>query len=218
MRGFPDGLSEADIKTLRHGYYAAISYVDAQIGKVLDELKRLGLEDKTLVVFWSDHGFHLGEHSLWCKNSNFELDARVPLMISVPGQTTAGQRAMAPVELLDIYPTLADYCQLPLPAHVAGLSMRPMVEDPQASIRDFALTQNPRPATGEAKEQPIMGYSVRSATHRYTQWQDRLTGEVIARELYDHRIDPLETVNRADELDAQPIVAQHTEYLERALR
>jgi iduronate 2-sulfatase len=218
MRGFPDGLSEADIKTLRHGYYAAISYVDAQIGKVLDELKRLGLEDKTLVVFWSDHGFHLGEHSLWCKNSNFELDARVPLMISVPGQTTAGQRAMAPVELLDIYPTLADYCHLPLPAHVAGLSMRPMVEDPQASIRDFALTQNPRPATGEAKEQPIMGYSVRSATHRYTQWQDRLTGEVIARELYDHRIDPLETFNRADELDAQPIVAQHTEYLERALR
>lgn len=217
MRGFANGLQQSDIRTLRHGYYAAISYVDAQIGKVLDELERLGLRDRTIIVFWSDHGFHLGEHRLWAKNSNFEWDARVPLMISVPGQSTAGQRASAPVELLDIYPTLVDYCQLK-PAHeLEGLSLRPMLDDARAAVRQFALTQNPRPATGEASQQPIMGYSIRTATYRYTRWQDRVSGAVVARELYDYTLDPLETRNRANEPELQAILAEHEALMNRVV-
>ncbi len=216
MRNFPDGLTEAQVKTLRQGYYAAISYVDAQIGKVLDELERLELRDKTIVVFWSDHGFHLGEHDLWCKNSNFELDARVPMMISVPGQATAGKRTESLVELLDIYPTLADLCRLPQPHRLEGISLRPILQDENVSVRDFALTQNPRPATGEAAEQPIMGYSIRSATHRYTQWRYRESGDVVASELYDHTVDPLETHNIVDETSAKSVVARHEKFLQQA--
>ncbi len=215
-RGYPDGLSADQVKALRHGYYAAISYVDAQIGKVLDELERLELRDKTIVVFWSDHGFHLGEHDLWCKNSNFELDARVPMMIAVPGQTTAGKRTQSLVELLDIYPTLADLCGLQQPHTLEGLSLRPILEDETATVRNYALTQNPRPATGESSEQPIMGYSIRSTTHRYTQWRDRASGEIIASELYDHALDPLETQNIVDDPEALPVIARHAAYLNQA--
>ena len=195
-RDYPNGLTQDQVRTLRHGYYAAISFVDAQIGIVLDELDRLKLSDRTIVVLWSDHGFHLGEHDLWCKNSNFELDARVPLIISVPGQTTTGQRTQSLAELLDIYPTLADYCKLKPPHALEGVSLRPVLKDTNATVRDFAMTQNPRPAYRSKGVDPeVMGYSVRTGEFRYTQWQDYKTGKLVAEELYDHRHDPMETKN-----------------------
>ena len=149
LRGFrdrPDGKpTDAEVLALRHGYYAATSYVDAQVGKVLDELDRLGLREKTIVVFWSDHGFHLGEHALWAKTSNFELDARVPMIISTPNHKP-GQKTAALVELLDLYPTLADLCGLDAPKDLEGKSLRPVLDDPSASVKPAALTQHPRPA------------------------------------------------------------------------
>ncbi|MFH5802620.1 sulfatase [Alienimonas sp. DA493] len=200
LRDFPDGLTDDEVRTLRHGYYAAISYVDAQIGKVLDELDRLGLREETIVVFWSDHGFHTGEHALWCKTSNFELDARVPLMISVPGSESAGQRTGALVELLDLYPTLADLAGLEPPSTVEGVSLRPLLGDPGATVHDVAFTQNPRPTYRSGTTPPeAMGYSVRSEDFRYTEWRDFDSGETLAAELYDHRRDPLETTNRVDD-------------------
>jgi len=218
MRDFETGPLPEEVRTLRHGYLAAISYVDAQIGKVLDEVDRLGLRDDTIVAFWSDHGFHLGEHSLWCKNSNFEWDARVPMMISVPGQATAGKRTRALCELLDLYPTLADYCGLTAPDHLEGISLRPVIEDPAATIRACALTQNPRPAYGGRGEDPkIMGYSIRTETHRYTQWRDFRTGDVLAAELYDHRRDPLETVNEVGNEALTKIVERHQALLNQAV-
>lgn len=210
MRDFDSKLTPDQIKTLRRGYYAAISYVDAQIGVVLDELESLGLREKTIIVFWSDHGFHLGEHDLWCKNSNYELDARVPLMISVPGQPTAGKRTEALAELLDIYPTLADYCGLSPPHKLEGESLRPVVEDSSRRVRAFAMTQNPRPAyrkKGAAAD--VMGYSVRSEFYRYTQWRDFETRKTIASELYDHRGDPLETVNLIDRAELREVIDEH---------
>ncbi|NNJ24118.1 sulfatase [Alienimonas chondri] len=215
MRDFPAGLTPDDVRTLRHGYYAAISYVDAQIGKVLDELARLDLRDETIVVFWSDHGFHLGEHDLWCKTSNFELDARVPLMISVPGQSTAGRRTQSLVELLDIYPTIADYSRLTPPSGLEGHSLRPLFEDPAATVREVAFTQHPRPGYPKAGVAPeAMGYSLRSDRFRYTEWRDFQTGRVVATELYDHRDDPRETINRADEPAWAPTVAAFRERLD----
>ncbi|MFN3148389.1 sulfatase-like hydrolase/transferase [Bremerella sp.] len=182
---------------LSHGYYAAISFLDAQIGKVLDELQEQGLADNTIVVFWSDHGLHLGEHDLWCKTSNFELDARVPLIISQPGMANAGEQSRSLVELVDMYPTLLQLCGLSAPLSVEGKSLVPVLENPGVNVRSGALTQHPRPAYYQGKPD-VMGYSLRTNEFRYTEWRDFMTGKVNAVELYDHRTDPEESTNVAD--------------------
>ena len=189
-------LKKKAVMELRHGYLAAITYFDAQLGKVLAELDRLGLREKTIVVFWSDHGFHLGEHSLWAKTSNFELDAHVPMIISAPGMKRPGVKTEALAELLDLYPTLVDLCGLPKAEGLDGRSLVPVLENPGASVKEGAYTQHPRPAY--FKDAPdAMGRSVRTARWRYTEWRDFKTGVVLATELYDHEKDPLETVNVA---------------------
>ena len=196
--GRPSGpLSDAEIPELRHGYLAGVSFLDAQVGKLLDELDRLELTDQTVVVFWSDHGFHLGEHGLWCKTSNFELDARVPLIIARPKATPQGVKTDALAELLDLYPTLVELCGLPRPKGLDGASLVPVLEDPTASVKAAAFTQHPRPAY--YKDEPkTMGVSVRTARCRYTEWRDFATGRTIARELYDHAADPDENRNVVD--------------------
>lgn len=199
MRTFPGGLADDETRTLRHGYYAAVSYMDAQVGRLLDELDALDLDDSTIVVLWSDHGFHLGEHDLWCKNSDFELDARVPLLIRVPGQDTAGEASNALVELVDVYPTLAELCGLRPPDVLEGTSLVPVLENAHATVKDAAFTQTPRPATRKKGVPPTaMGCSMRTDRFRYTEWRDEATGGTLARELYDHDRDPRETVNVVD--------------------
>lgn len=187
------------VREIRHGYLAAISYLDAQIGKVLDELDRLGLAENTIVAFWSDHGYHLGEHTLWAKTSNFELDARVPMIIAAPAMPR-GSRTPALAELLDLYPTLVELCGLPAPAALDGVSLVPVLKDPDRSVRTAALTQHPRPAYYDrepSKTPTAMGYSVRTDRYRYTEWRDWNTGQTLARELYDHRADHAEARNLA---------------------
>ena len=189
-------LTDEEVRELRRGYYAATSYLDAQVGKVLDELDRLALTDRTIVVFWSDHGFHLGEHDLWCKTSNFELDARVPMMIATPEPKHPGAATDALVELLDIYPTVADLCGLSKPDSLEGVSLVPVLQDPNTTVKTAAHTQHPRPAY--YKDMPeVMGCSLRTLDRRYTEWRNFVTGEVVARELYDHQADPRETKNLA---------------------
>ncbi len=196
-----------EVRTLRHGYYAAISYVDAQVGKVIGELDRLSLKDNTIIVFWSDHGYHLGEHGLWAKTSNFDLDARVPLIIATPDHP-GGQRTDAIVELLDIYPTLADLCRLPAPKALEGSSLRSLLEDPTKTVKPAGFTWHPRPAYPTAGSDPdAMGYSMRTDRYRYTEWRDFKTGSVLARELYDHKTDPRETLNLAGHAKAAQTVA-----------
>ncbi|MFC1596441.1 sulfatase [Planctomycetota bacterium] len=190
-------LSDEEIVELRHGYLAGISFLDAQVGKLLDELDRLGLRERTVVVFWSDHGFHLGEHGLWCKTSNFELDARVPLIISPPGAKQASAETDALVELVDLYPTLVELCGLPRPPGLDGVSLVPVLEEPAASVKPGAFTQHPRPAYYKG-EPETMGVSVRTARFRYTEWREFRTGRVVARELYDHANDPGENFNVVD--------------------
>lgn len=189
-------LPATQIAELRHGYLAAISFLDAQVGRVLAELERTGLAATTIVVFWSDHGFHLGEHDLWAKTSNYELDARVPLIIAAPGVARAGGRAAGLAELIDVYPTLTALAGLPADSGLEGRSLVPQLRDPAAPGKPFALSQHPRPAYGTPTH---MGYSLRDERHRYIEWRELATGAVSARELYDHRADPRETVNRAAE-------------------
>jgi len=200
----PEGRPTAEeTLKLRRGYYAAISYLDAQVGKVLDALEREGLAGRTIVVFWSDHGYHLGEQTLWAKTSNFELDARVPLLIAAPGKATVdksaeGKTTAALVELVDLYPTLADLCGLQAPADLDGESLRPLLEGSAAKVKDAALTQHTRPAYPSIEE-PLeaMGYAMRTDQFRYVEWRSVQDGRIVAQELYDHEHDPRETVNLA---------------------
>ncbi|MDA0350306.1 MAG: sulfatase [Verrucomicrobia bacterium] len=182
------------LREMHHGHLATITYMDAQIGKVLDELDALGIRDNTIIVFWSDHGVHLGEHGLTRKTTAFELDAGVPLIIATPDHK-GGQRTKALVELLDLYPTLTDLCGLKPPDNLEGKSLVHILEDPTHFHKSVALTQTPRPNYPKGKMPESMGYTIRTDRFRYTEWRDFNSGEIQARELYDHAIDPLETVN-----------------------
>lgn len=170
-------------------YYASISFMDAQVGRVLDALERNGLADQTIIVFTSDHGYHMGEHGLWMKQSLFEESARVPLLIFVPGLTKPGTVVKAPVALIDLYPTLAELCGVAAPGNLQGQSLVPMLTDPSIPGRGWALTQVYRWQTGE----PFFGYSIRTPDWRYTEWDEGQQG----RELYDHVNDPSESTNLA---------------------
>jgi len=188
------------IAEMRHGYFANISYADAQLGKVLDALEKSGVADNTIITFVGDHGYHLGEHTLWGKTSNFEYDARVPFMIARADGTNAGSKTDSFAELVDLFPTLVEMCGLPMPDGLDGDSLVRVLLDPTKSVKPAAYTQHPRPAyfDREPEKRPLaMGYSVRTDAVRYTEWRDWITGEVVARELYDHRQDTPELKNQA---------------------
>jgi iduronate 2-sulfatase len=202
---------------MRHGYFANIAYLDAQLGKVLDALERSGVADRTIIVFVGDHGYHIGEHGLWGKTSNFEYDARVPLFFSLPGSPHAGKSTESFAELVDLFPTLAELCGLPRPAGLEGLSLAPVLQNPETIVKEAAFTQHPRPAyyDREPDKQPkVMGYSVRTATVRYTEWRDWKTGATVAKELYEGHDEPAETRNVAGE----PFVAAQQAEAEKLLQ
>lgn len=201
LRGYTDipdtgGIPTDKIRELRHGYYACISYVDAQIGRLLDELERLNLLENTLIVLWSDHGFHLGELDLWCKTTNFELDTRVPLIISSPLLINTAIHSEALVELVDIYPTMVELAGLPIPDDLEGTSMVPVIADPQRKWKEGVFSQFPRPWM--YKDEPeVMGYSIRTADFRYTEWRNLHNGVLEGRELYHYAIRDIEGKNLA---------------------
>ena len=196
--GIPEGAIPQDLaRQLLHGYYAAISYTDAQVGKVLDEIERLGLAKNTIVILWGDHGWKLGEHNAWCKHSNSENDTNAPLLISVPGMKNSGSHTNALVEFVDIYPTLSELAGLPLPAHLEGTSLKPLLDDPARPWKTAAFSQYPRSGnrTGAGD---LMGYSMRTDRYRFTVWVDRADHTKIAAvELYDHETDRQENTNIA---------------------
>ncbi len=178
----------AQMAEMRHGYFANISYMDAQVGKVLAALDASGQRDNTIVVFVSDHGYHLGELQLWAKTSCFERDAHVPLIVSTPGMKTAGKSTAALVELIDLFPTLTDLCGLMNPPGLEGVSLVPLLDGSKASVKEAAFTQHPRPAYADRTPSGLpdaMGYSVRQGNVRYTEWRDWATGKLIGAEYYD---------------------------------
>ena len=190
------GITEPQARESLHAYWAAIEFVDAQVGRRLAALDRLQLTDKTIVVFWSDNGYHVGEHGLWKKQSLFENSARVPLIIAAPGQKMRGQASQRTVELLDLYPTLADLCGLTPKHALAGRNLRPLLDDPAASWDKPAFTQVWRGA--------FAGHSVRTERWRYTEWDDGDKGV----ELYDYAADPGEKHNLANDARHSTTVAE----------
>jgi len=212
LRGYRDipkegVLSPEKTAELRHGYYACVSYMDAMAGRVLDELEHLGLEENTIVSFYGDHGYHLGEKGLWCKTTNYELDTNAPLMISMPDGRTCGQRPNALVEFVDLYPTLVEAAGFEAPDGLEGLSMTPLLVDPNQSWKQAAFSQFPRPWRYHG-EPEIMGYSIRTDRYRYTEWQKFRSRDPVARELYDHQCDAAEMTNLAEHPDLATVVSE----------
>ena len=204
----PDDGPIPDAKALEliRAYHAATSYMDAQLGKVLAELDRLGLADRTVVVLWGDHGWQLGEHGLWNKHTNYEVAVRVPLLLRVPGRTKAGTNSLALVEFVDIYPTLCEAAGLPRSDGLEGTSFLPLANDPARPSKSAAFSQYPRPAD-------IMGYAMKTDRYRYVEWKKRTTGGTEAVELYDHETDPAENVNIAGKPENAAVVKELGEKL-----
>ncbi|MBM3822041.1 MAG: sulfatase [Verrucomicrobia bacterium] len=190
------GVTAGQARESKRAYYATLSFVDAQIGRVLDALDRLRLRDNTIVVFWSDHGYLLGEHGLWMKQSCFEESARVPLIIAAPGLKARGKASPRTVELLDLYPTLVDLAGLPVPSPLDGVSLRPLLHDPKAKWT--------RPAFTQVQRGGFPGYTVRTERWRYVVWDDGDKGA----ELYDHQRDLRELKNLAGRREYEKIEAE----------
>lgn len=203
-------LPKAKSRELVHGYYAAVSYMDAQLGKVLAALKENGFADNTIVVLWGDHGWHLGDHGMWCKHTNYEKATRAALVMSAPGQKAAGKPSDTLVEFVDIYPTLAAVCGLPAPDGVEGHSFAPLLDDPKKPWKAAAFSQYPR---GGKDTGPLMGYAVKTDRYRYVEWRKRDGTEVVARELYDHQTDPNEDKNVAGGASNKEVVERHAKLL-----
>lgn len=171
-------------RMLRHGYYACVSYIDAQIGMLFEALDELGLAENTIIVLWGDHGYNLGEHSIWCKHTNFEVSLKAPLIIKAPW--SKANKTQNLVEFVDLYPTIVDLLGLEIPAHCEGKSVVPIMKNPDAEWQNeiFAWWRN--------------GLTIRTPQYQYTEWMNEKTMERQARMLYDHNIDPDENVNVAE--------------------
>lgn len=201
-----DAMGDALRRQAIRAYYASISFMDAQVGRVVAALERFGLAENTIIVFTSDHGYHMGEHGLWQKRSLFEESARVSLLIVAPG-AARGAIARSPVSHLDLYPTLTELCGVKPPANLQGQSLVPLLQNPELPGRGWALTQVAR---GGGQLPEFFGYTLRTARWRYTEWDEGRAG----RELYDHDADPREFTNLA----AQPAHERTVADLSRQLR
>jgi arylsulfatase A-like enzyme len=204
-------------KELIHGYYAAISYTDAQVGKLLNALDSLGLTKNTIIVLWGDHGWHLGDHNLWCKHTNFEEATHAPLIIASPSIKPSKTNSAS--EHIDIFPTLCDLAGLKIPEQLDGKSLVPLMRNPASSVKEYSVSQYPRSNSTTESERlgyadaNAMGYSIRTAQYRYTIWMGngfRSTQPfnkdlIIGIELYDYKKDPLETNNVAADTNYEAV-------------
>jgi len=202
-------LDDETSRNLIHGYYAAVSLVDAQIGKLMKALEDNGLLENTIVVLWGDHGWKLGDYGGWCKHTNFELDTRVPLIIHDP-RNPIGQKSTSLAEFVDIYPTICELAGLSLPSHLEGTSLVAVLQNPAASVKDMAISQYPRgKSLGYDRKNEIMGYSMRYKQYRFTRWQKyESPKEIVAIELYDHSKGPLAIENLAEKSEFKELAEE----------
>jgi iduronate 2-sulfatase len=178
-------------KILKHGYAACVSYIDAQIGKVLKKVEELGLDKNTVIVLWGDHGWHLGEYGIWGKYTNFDRALNSPLIIKTPEISLPGTPSKSIVETVDLFPTFADLCGLPLPRYLEGKSIKPIIEDPEAKISEYSI--------GERNAWGVHGFTIRSEQYRLMIWKDNTTGDTLEINLFDNNEQPMPYTDIADE-------------------
>ena len=208
-------ISETVQRELLHGYAACVSYIDAQVGKLLEALEQAGIANQTIICLWGDHGWHLGDKDEWGKHTNYEEATHTALIISAPGMP-GGTRTASLCEFVDIYPTLCDLAGLSLPAHLEGKSLVPLLREPGENFKEAAISQFTRPGA--------MGWALRTERYRYVEWRKRSEGvgpnatpEIIGIELYDYSKDPLELQNHARQPEYGPVLQQHQMLFERLL-
>ena len=200
------GLDELTCRKAMQAYYACVSFIDAQVGRMLTALNRLGLAENTVVVFWSDHGYHLGEHNgIWQKRTLFEQGAKAPLIIRNPVSKGNGQACRRIVEFIDIYPTLTELARIKTPKQVEGRSLVPLLQNPLSEWNGFAITQVLRPSDNRLAK-PVMGRSIRTERWRYSDWAEGKNGV----ELYDHYADPMEFNNLAENATKENLAVMKT--------
>lgn len=215
MGGFPEVQSYTNIPNklplkdsialnMIHGYYACVSYTDAQIGRLINALEENGFSKNTIVVLWGDHGWKLGEHMGWGKHTAQEIDLRVPLIVSTPKSKNKGEKSDAFVELVDIYPTLCELAGLEIPPHVQGDSFFPVLQNPDIQLKEAAYSIWPH--NRQSVDKCIMGYSVRTNDYRYTEWYLNSNNSFMARELYHLSADPHGNKNVVDMPDYRKVV------------
>jgi len=205
------GLKDADLQNATQAYWASISFMDAQVGRLLDAVDRLKLGENTIIVFWSDHGYNVGQHGQWMKQSLFEDSARVPLLLAGPG-VAKGKASGRTVELLDLYPTLAEMAGLTAPHKLEGRSLKPLLTDPASAWDKPAITQVQR-GGGKANPNTFPGYSIRTERYRYSTWDHGTRGE----ELYDHETDSGEHHNLAKDPAQAKVMVEMKGLLEKTI-
>lgn len=199
-------MPEEYARKLKHGYYASVSYVDACFGRLMDGLEELGLADNTIVVVWGDHGWKLGEHNSWCKQTNYLIDTRVPLLIRVPKKVLEHHSSEALVELVDVFPTLCELAEIDTPSDMEGTSFAPLLTQPDQEWKKAVFAQYIHNLKENGRNQRYMGYSIYNGDYHYVQWRKwdpktKKAGDIVAEELYDIALDPQENKNVAAQTD-----------------
>jgi iduronate 2-sulfatase len=208
-----DAVTEEQARRMTRAYYASVSFIDEQIGRILQALDDNGLTETTAVVIWSDHGFHLGDHGRWGKHTQFEPSMRCPLILRLPGHRQITGETKAIVESLDIYPTLCEFAGIPKPEFLEGESIVPILEG--SSQGKQAAYSQIRPVKRKKPPYEVMAYTVRTEHFRYVEWRDlNDLARVVSSELYDHRSDPEETNNVIDDRSLQSVILQHAELIQ----
>jgi arylsulfatase A-like enzyme len=210
-------------REIKHGYYASVTYTDAQIGRLLKALDELGLAENTLVVLWGDHGWKLGEHNGWCKQTTYEIDTHVPMIFSGAGVKAKGEKSNALTEFVDIYPTLCDMASIEIPDYLQGTSVAPLLENPNLEWKSGAFSQFLLGRYGRTTTIPFeqMGYAMRTDQFRYVEWYkwvDDKKGDYLRTELYDHNIDPQENKNRAEDPEYKKTIEELSKQLKAGWR
>lgn len=206
-------LPEKTARRLKHGYYASVSFVDACFGKLISGLKDLNLDKNTIVVVWGDHGWKLGEHGSWCKQTNYNIDTRVPLFIKMPGYRTMGTTCNSLTELVDLYPTLCDLAGIPVLDNMEGISLKPLLTNPGSEVKNAVFSQYHQRPKVTPDGGRYMGYSMVTRRYHYVEWytwdnDKKVPLKKTGAELYDNQNDPEENVNIANLAENQDLVTQ----------
>lgn len=204
-------MSEDTARILKHGYYASVSYVDALFGTIVQHLKDLDIYDNTIILVWGDHGWKLGEHNSWCKQTNYNIDIHVPMMIYTPGQLNNGKQTFEITELIDMFPTLCELTGIETPEYLQGTSFVPLLENPNREWKKAAFSQFHRRPKVTPDGKRYMGYSIKTKDHHYVEWyiwnnETKKREEYVTAELYDSKSDPEENTNIASQVENQEIV------------
>ena len=204
-------LPEETARLLKHGYYASVSYVDACLGRLMKGLKDEGLDKNTIVVIWGDHGWKLGEHGSWCKQTNYNIDTRVPLIVRMPGKKQTGGECEELVELVDLFPTLCDLADINIPGNMEGLSFKPLLKNPDREWKSAVFSQYIHKPKVTLDGKCYMGYSMKTKQYHYVEWyhwnnKKKEAGELAAIELYDNKSDGDENVNIAGKPENEIII------------